>query len=232
MFERFTDRAKRVMILAQKQAHSLNHTYIGTEHILLGLLEEGEGIAAQVLNEKGITLEKARNEVINMIGMGDSPDSGKHLPLTANAKSVLNATLRQALQLGHTYIGTEHILLGLIRQGEGLGAQILIQLGADLEDIRTSTLNAIRGQKNEENRLANAGGVENKSEGSVSAMLSQFGTDLTQLAAQGKLDPVIGREDEILSVMTVLSRRTKNNPVLVGEPGVGKTAVVEGLAQR
>lgn len=232
MFERFTDRAKRVMILAQKQAHSLNHTYIGTEHILLGLLEEGEGIAAQVLNEKGITLEKARNEVINMIGMGDSPDSGKHLPLTANAKSVLNATLRQALQLGHTYIGTEHILLGLIRQGEGLGAQILIQLGADLEDIRTSTLNAIRGQKNEEDRLANAGGVENKSEGSVSAMLSQFGTDLTQLAAQGKLDPVIGREDEILSVMTVLSRRTKNNPVLVGEPGVGKTAVVEGLAQR
>ncbi|MBQ3829262.1 MAG: ATP-dependent Clp protease ATP-binding subunit [Aeriscardovia sp.] len=232
MFERFTDRAKRVMILAQKQAHSLNHTYIGTEHILLGLLEEGEGIAAQVLNEKGITLEKARNEVINMIGMGDSPDNGKHLPLTANAKSVLNTTLRQALQLGHTYIGTEHILLGLIRQGEGLGAQILIQLGADLEDIRTSTLNAIRGQKNEEDRLANAGGVENKSEGSVSAMLSQFGTDLTQLAAQGKLDPVIGREDEILSVMTVLSRRTKNNPVLVGEPGVGKTAVVEGLAQR
>ncbi|MBQ1419562.1 MAG: ATP-dependent Clp protease ATP-binding subunit [Aeriscardovia sp.] len=232
MFERFTDRAKRVMILAQKQAHSLNHTYIGTEHILLGLLEEGEGIAAHVLNEKGITLEKARNEVINMIGMGDSPDTGKHLPLTANAKNVLNMTLRQALELGHTYIGTEHILLGLVKQGEGLGAQILIQLGADLEDIRTSTLNAIRGQKNEEDRLANAGGVENKAEGSMSAMLSQFGTDLTQLAAQGKLDPVIGREDEILSVMTVLSRRTKNNPVLVGEPGVGKTAVVEGLAQR
>ena len=234
MFERFTDRAKRAMVLAQKQAHSLNHAYIGTEHILLGLLEEGEGIAAQVLNEKGITLEKARNEVIDMIGMGDSPDTGKHLPLTANAKNALNMTLRQALQLGHTYIGTEHILLGLVKQGEGIGAQVLIQLGADPEDIRTSTLNAIRGQKNdeEEGRLANAGGVENKPEGSVSAMLSQFGTDLTQLAAQGKLDPVIGRENEILSVMTVLSRRTKNNPVLVGEPGVGKTAVVEGLAQK
>ena len=234
MFERFTDRAKRAMVLAQKQAHSLNHAYIGTEHILLGLLEEGEGIAAQVLNEKGITLEKARNEVIDMIGMGDSPDTGKHLPLTANAKNALNMTLRQALQLGHTYIGTEHILLGLVKQGEGIGAQVLIQLGADPEDIRTSTLNAIRGQKNdeEEGRLANAGGVENKPDGSVSAMLSQFGTDLTQLAAQGKLDPVIGRENEILSVMTVLSRRTKNNPVLVGEPGVGKTAVVEGLAQK
>ena len=232
MFERFTDRAKRVMVLAQNQAHSLNHAYVGTEHILLGLLEEGEGIAAQVLNEKGITLEKARNEVINMIGMGDSPDAGKHLPMTSNAKSVLNMTLRQALQLGHTYIGTEHILLGLVKQGEGIGAQVLMQLGADFEDIRTSTLNAIRGQKSEEDRLANAGGVENKSESSVSAMLSQFGTDLTQLASQGKLDPVIGREDEILSVMTVLSRRTKNNPVLVGEPGVGKTAVVEGLAQR
>lgn len=232
MFERFTDRAKKVMVLAQKQAHLLNHAYIGTEHILLGLLEEGEGIAAQVLNEKGITLERARNEVINMIGAGESPDIGKHLPLTSNAKNLLNLTLRQALQLGHTYIGTEHILLGLVKQGEGIGVQILIQLGGDLEDIRTSVLNAIRGQKSEDDRLANAGGVENKAEGSVSAMLSQFGIDLTQLASQGKLDPVIGREDEILSVMTVLSRRTKNNPVLVGEPGVGKTAVVEGLAQR
>ncbi|MBQ5556710.1 MAG: ATP-dependent Clp protease ATP-binding subunit [Aeriscardovia sp.] len=231
MFERFTDRAKHAMALAQRQAHSLNHAYIGTEHILLGLLEEKEGIAAQVLAEKGITLDKAREQVIDMIGMGDNPDA-KHLPFTTNAKKILDLSLREALQLGHTYIGTEHILLALVTQGGGIGAQVLMQLGADLDDIRSATVSAIRGQKSEDDRLANAGGVENKTEPSVSAMLSQFGTDLTQLALQGKLDPVIGREDEILDVMTVLSRRTKNNPVLVGEPGVGKTAVVEGLAQK
>ncbi|MBR6440006.1 MAG: ATP-dependent Clp protease ATP-binding subunit ClpC, partial [Aeriscardovia sp.] len=195
MFDRFTDRAKHSVVLAQKQAHSLNHAYIGTEHLLLGLLDEKEGIAAQVLAEKGITLDKARDQVIDMIGMGDSPDAN-HLPFTSNAKKVLDGSLREALQLGQTYIGTEHLLLALVTQGGGIGAQVLMQLGADLDDIRNSTVAAIRGQKSEEDRLANAGGVENKAEPSVSAMLSQFGTDLTQLALQGKLDPVIGRENE------------------------------------
>ncbi len=227
MFERFTDRARRVVVLAQEEARMLNHNYIGTEHILLGLIHEGEGVAAKALESLGISLEGVRSQVEEIIGQGQSAPSG-HIPFTPRAKKVLELSLREALQLGHNYIGTEHILLGLIREGEGVAAQVLVKLGADLNRVRQQVIQLLSGYQGKE--AATAGGPAEGTP-STSLVLDQFGRNLTQAARENKLDPVIGREKEIERVMQVLSRRTKNNPVLVGEPGVGKTAVVEGLAQ-
>ncbi len=227
MFERFTDRARRVVVLAQEEARMLNHNYIGTEHILLGLIHEGEGVAAKAMESLGISLDSVREQVQEIIGQGQQAPSG-HIPFTPRAKKVLELSLREALQLGHNYIGTEHILLGLIREGEGVAAQVLVKLGADLNRVRQQVLQLLSGYQGKE--PATAGGpAEGTPSGSL--VLDQFGRNLTQAAREGKLDPVIGRGKEIERVMQVLSRRTKNNPVLIGEPGVGKTAVVEGLAQ-
>ncbi len=227
MFERFTDRARRVVVLAQEEARMLNHNYIGTEHILLGLIHEGEGVAAKALESLGISLEAVRSQVEEIIGQGQQAPSG-HIPFTPRAKKVLELSLREALQLGHNYIGTEHILLGLIREGEGVAAQVLAKLGADLARVRQQVIQLLSGYQGKET-VATGGPAEGTP--STSLILDQFGRNLTQAAREGKLDPVIGREKEIERVMQVLSRRTKNNPVLIGEPGVGKTAVVEGLAQ-
>jgi ATP-dependent Clp protease ATP-binding subunit ClpC len=228
MFERFTDRARRVVVLAQEEARMLNHNYIGTEHILLGLIHEGEGVAAKALESLGIALEGVRQQVEEIIGQGQQAPSG-HIPFTPRAKKVLELSLREALQLGHNYIGTEHILLGLIREGEGVAAQVLVKLGADLNRVRQQVLQLLSGYQGKE--PAESGGQRGEGTPSSSLVLDQFGRNLTQSAREGKLDPVIGREKEIERVMQVLSRRTKNNPVLIGEPGVGKTAVVEGLGQ-
>ncbi|PWK46639.1 ATP-dependent Clp protease ATP-binding subunit [Actinoplanes xinjiangensis] len=228
MFERFTDRARRVVVLAQEEARMLNHNYIGTEHILLGLIHEGEGVAAKALESLGISLEGVRQQVEEIIGQGQQAPSG-HIPFTPRAKKVLELSLREALQLGHNYIGTEHILLGLIREGEGVAAQVLVKLGADLNRVRQQVIQLLSGYQGKE--PAAAGTATGEAAPSTSLVLDQFGRNLTQAAREGKLDPVIGREKEIERVMQVLSRRTKNNPVLIGEPGVGKTAVVEGLAQ-
>jgi ATP-dependent Clp protease ATP-binding subunit ClpC len=227
MFERFTDRARRVVVLAQEEARMLNHNYIGTEHILLGLIHEGEGVAAKALESLGISLEGVRQQVEEIIGQGQQAPSG-HIPFTPRAKKVLELSLREALQLGHNYIGTEHILLGLIREGEGVAAQVLVKLGADLNRVRQQVIQLLSGYQGKEPAAAGAAGEGTPS---TSLVLDQFGRNLTQGARESKLDPVIGREKEIERVMQVLSRRTKNNPVLIGEPGVGKTAVVEGLAQ-
>ena len=227
MFERFTDRARRVVVLAQEEARMLNHNYIGTEHILLGLIHEGEGVAAKALESLGISLDAVREQVQEIIGQGQQAPSG-HIPFTPRAKKVLELSLREALQLGHNYIGTEHILLGLIREGEGVAAQVLVKLGADLNRVRQQVIQLLSGYQGKE--PATAGGPQEGTP-SGSLVLDQFGRNLTQAAREGKLDPVIGREKEIERVMQVLSRRTKNNPVLIGEPGVGKTAVVEGLSQ-
>ena len=227
MFERFTDRARRVVVLAQEEARMLNHNYIGTEHILLGLIHEGEGVAAKGLESLGISLEAVRSQVEEIIGQGQQAPSG-HIPFTPRAKKVLELSLREALQLGHNYIGTEHILLGLIREGEGVAAQVLVKLGADLSRVRQQVIQLLSGYQGKE---AVAAGGPAEGQPSTSLVLDQFGRNLTQAAREGKLDPVIGREKEIERVMQILSRRTKNNPVLIGEPGVGKTAVVEGLAQ-
>ena len=227
MFERFTDRARRVVVLAQEEARMLNHNYIGTEHILLGLIHEGEGVAAKALESLGISLEAVRQQVEEIIGQGQQAPSG-HIPFTPRAKKVLELSLREALQLGHNYIGTEHILLGLIREGEGVAAQVLVKLGADLNRVRQQVIQLLSGYQGKE--PAAAGGPAEGTP-STSLVLDQFGRNLTAAAREGKLDPVIGREKEIERVMQVLSRRTKNNPVLIGEPGVGKTAIVEGLAQ-
>jgi ATP-dependent Clp protease ATP-binding subunit ClpC len=232
LFERFTDRARRVVVLAQEEARLLNHNYIGTEHILLGLIHEGEGVAAKALESLGISLEAVRSQVEEIIGQGGSSPSG-HIPFTPRAKKVLELSLREALQLGHNYIGTEHILLGLIREGEGVAAQVLVKLGADLSRVRQQVIQLLSGYSgpgSQEKAGATTGGSGEQSP-SGSLVLDQFGRNLTQLAREKKLDPVIGRERETERVMQVLSRRTKNNPVLIGEPGVGKTAIVEGLAQ-
>jgi ATP-dependent Clp protease ATP-binding subunit ClpC len=228
MFERFTDRARRVVVLAQEEARMLNHNYIGTEHILLGLIHEGEGVAAKALESLGISLEAVRAQVEEIIGQGQQAPSG-HIPFTPRAKKVLELSLREALQLGHNYIGTEHILLGLIREGDGVAANVLVKLGADLNRVRQQVIQLLSGYQGGK-ETASAGGPAAEAP-STSLVLDQFGRNLTQAAREGKLDPVIGREKEIERVMQVLSRRTKNNPVLIGEPGVGKTAVVEGLAQ-
>ncbi|MDH3707348.1 MAG: ATP-dependent Clp protease ATP-binding subunit, partial [Acidimicrobiia bacterium] len=237
MFERFTDRARRVVVLAQEEARLLNHNYIGTEHILLGLIHEGEGVAAKALESLGISLEAVRSQVEEIIGQGGSSPSG-HIPFTPRAKKVLELSLREALQLGHNYIGTEHILLGLIREGEGVAAQVLVKLGADLSRVRQQVIQLLSGYSGpsgsssggSEKAGATAGGSGGDTP-SGSLVLDQFGRNLTQLAREKGLDPVIGRVRETERVMQVLSRRTKNNPVLIGEPGVGKTAIVEGLAQ-
>src|SRR5437016_3261945 len=232
MFERFTDRARRVVVLAQEEARMLNHNYIGTEHILLGLIHEGEGVAAKSLESLGISLEGVRSQVEEIIGQGQQAPSG-HIPFTPRAKKVLELSLREALQLGHNYIGTEHILLGLIREGEGVAAQVLVKLGAELTRVRQQVIQLLSGYQGKETAEAGTGGRGGESGSpSTSLVLDQFGRNLTAAAMEGKLDPVIGREKEIERVMQVLSRRTKNNPALVGEPGVGKTAVVEGLAQK
>ncbi|HEY5981647.1 MAG TPA: ATP-dependent Clp protease ATP-binding subunit [Microlunatus sp.] len=228
MFERFTDRARRVVVLAQEEARMLNHNYIGTEHILLGLIHEGEGVAAKALESLGISLEAVRQKVEEIIGHGQQSPSG-HIPFTPRAKKVLELSLREALQINHSYIGTEHILLGLIREGEGVAAQVLVKLGADLNRVRNQVLQLLSGFQGKE--AATSGAPEQGNAPSSSMVLDQFGRNYTQAARENKLDPVIGREAEIERVMTVLSRRTKNNPVLIGEPGVGKTAVVEGLSQ-
>ena len=227
MFERFTDRARRVVVLAQEEARMLNHNYIGTEHILLGLIHEGEGVAAKALESMGISLDAVRAQVEEIIGQGQQAPSG-HIPFTPRAKKVLELSLREALQLGHNYIGTEHILLGLIREGEGVAAQVLVKLGADLNRVRSTVIQLLSGYQGKE-AVTQGGPAEGTP--STSLVLDQFGRNLTVAAREGKLDPVIGRDNEIERVMQVLSRRTKNNPVLIGEPGVGKTAVVEGLAQ-
>jgi ATP-dependent Clp protease ATP-binding subunit ClpC len=229
MFERFTDRARRVVVLAQEEARMLNHNYIGSEHILLGLIHEGEGVAAKALESLGISQEAVRQQVEVIIGQGQHAPSG-HIPFTPRAKKVLELSLREALQLGHDYIGTEHILLGLIREGEGVAAQVLVKLGADLSRVRQQVIQLLHGYQGRE--PAAAAGAPSGTAPSTSVILDQFGRNLTAGAREGKLDPVIGREKEIERVMQVLCRRTKNNPVLVGEPGVGKTAVVEGLAQK
>ncbi|CAN5804694.1 ATP-dependent Clp protease ATP-binding subunit [soil metagenome] len=236
MFERFTDRARRVVVLAQEEARMLNHNYIGTEHILLGLIHEGEGVAAKALESLGISLEGVREQVEEIIGQGQTAPAG-HIPFTPRAKKVLELSLREALQLGHNYIGTEHILLGLIREGEGVAAQVLQKLGADLNRVRQQVIQLLSGYAGGESGSSGSGqkagvsGGSGEGESKGSAVLDQFGRNLTQFAREGKLDPVIGRSREIERVMQVLSRRTKNNPVLIGEPGVGKTAIVEGLAQ-
>ncbi|GAB3945822.1 ATP-dependent Clp protease ATP-binding subunit [Corynebacterium tapiri] len=248
MFERFTDRARRVIVLAQEEARLLNHNYIGTEHILLGLIHEGEGVAAKALESMGINLDDVRREVEEIIGRGNQPHSG-HIPFTPRAKKVLELALREGLQMGHKYIGTEFLLLGLIREGEGVAAQVLIKLGADLPRVRQQVIQLLSGyeggqgsnpeQDSSDGRgPVGAGAGAGRGNGpaggggdrSNSLVLDQFGRNLTQAAKDGKLDPVVGREKEVERIMQVLSRRTKNNPVLIGEPGVGKTAVVEGLA--
>ena len=238
MFERFTDRARRVVVLAQDEARELNHNYIGTEHILLGLISEGDGVAAKALESMGISLDAVRSEVVDIIGRGSQPPSG-HVPFTPRAKKVLEYSLREALQLGHKYIGTEHLLLGLIREGEGVAAQVLVKLGADLPRVRQQVIQLLSGFQGDESDgspeqrpvgATSGARVQEGNHQSGSLVLDQFGRNLTVAAREGKLDPVIGREKEIERIMQVLSRRTKNNPVLIGEPGVGKTAVVEGLA--
>ena len=232
LFERFTDRARRVVVLAQEEARLLNHSYIGTEHILLGLIHEGEGVAAKALESLSISLEAVRAQVEEIIGQGGSSPSG-HIPFTPRAKKVLELSLREALQLGHNYIGTEHILLGLLREGEGVATQVLVKLGADLGKVRQQVIQLLSGYQGPAAKGdaptggAPAGGAkEEAGDKGGSQVLDQFGRNLTQLARDKKLDPVIGRTRELERVMQILSRRTKNNPVLIGEPGVGKTAVV------
>ena len=233
MFERFTDRARRVVVLAQEEARLLNHSYIGTEHILLGLIHEGEGVAAKALESLNISLEAVRAQVEEIIGTGGSSPSG-HIPFTPRAKKVLELSLREALQLGHNYIGTEHILLGLIREGEGVAAQVLVKLGADLSRVRQQVIQLLSGYQSQSGKgeSPSSGSKEEQPEKGNSQILDQFGRNLTQMARENRLDPVIGRQRETERVMQILSRRTKNNPVLIGEPGVGKTAIVEGLAQK
>ena len=231
MFERFTDRARRVLVLAQEEARLLNHSFIGTEHILLGLIHEGEGVAAKALDALGITLEAVREKVEETMGMTGNPPSGSP-PFTPRAKKVLELSLREALQLGHSYIGTEHMLLGLVREGECVAAQVLVSLGADLAKVRQQVIQMMSGYQGKEATGSSSSSSDKGEAGSGSAVLDQFGRNLTQLAKDGKLDPLVGRDKEIERVMQVLSRRTKNNPVLIGEPGVGKTAIVEGLAEK
>jgi ATP-dependent Clp protease ATP-binding subunit ClpC len=252
MFDRFTDRAKKVMNLARQEAQRFNHEYLGTEHILLGLVQEGSGVAANVLKNMSIDLAKIRAEVEKIVKTGPSMVTMGQLPFTPRAKKVLELSMEEASNLGHNYIGTEHLLLGLIKENEGIAAQVLMNLGVKLEDVRDEVLEVLgadsqEGEEEEESNESQSGGGSERSGSSGGSgggggggsggksktpALDAFGRDLTELARQGKLDAVIGREHEIERVVQILSRRTKNNPVLLGEPGVGKTAIVEGLAQR
>jgi ATP-dependent Clp protease ATP-binding subunit ClpC len=227
VFERFTERARQVVVLAQDEARALKHNYIGTEHILLGLLREEEGLAARVLESLDITVEEVRAQVARIVGQGDEVTTGQ-IPFTPRAKKVLELALREALSLGHNYIGTEHILLGLVRENEGVAARILLDFDADAEKIRNEIIRMLSGPGRRQQGSGGPSGEKSKS----SKLLDQFGRNLTKQSSEGKLDPVVGRQTEIERVMQILSRRTKNNPVLIGEPGVGKTAVVEGLAAR
>jgi ATP-dependent Clp protease ATP-binding subunit ClpC len=223
MFERFTEKAIKVIMLAQEEARRLGHNFVGTEQILLGLIGEGTGIAAKVLKSMGVNLKDARVEVEKIIGRG-SGFVAVEIPFTPRAKRVLELSLEEARQLGHNYIGTEHLLLGLIREGEGVAARVLENLALDLTKIRTQVIRLLG-----DTAEATTGNPQNKGK---TPTLEEFGSNLTQKAAEGKLDPVIGRQKEIERVIQILGRRTKNNPILIGEPGVGKTAIAEGLAQR
>src|SRR5438128_784147 len=235
MFERFTERARQVVVLAQEEARTLKHNYIGTEHILLGLLREEEGLAARVLESLDITVERVRAQVVRIVGSGEEVTSGQ-IPFTPRAKKVLELALREALSLGHNYIGTEPILLGLVRENEGVAARILLDFDADSEKIRNEVIRMLSGPGGRRQGASGGAGAAagaGPGEGKKSSkLLDQFGRNLCKLDAEGKLDPCVGRETEIERIMQILSRRQKNNPVLIGEPGVGKTAVVEGLAQR
>ena len=223
MFERFTEKAIKVIMLAQEEARRLRHNFVGTEQILLGLIGEGTGVAAKVLKSMGVNLKDARIEVEKIIGRG-SGFVAVEIPFTPRAKRVLELSLEEARQLGHNYIGTEHLLLGLIREGEGVAARVLENLGVDLSKVRTQVIRML-GETAEVTSTGQSG--RNKT-----PTLDEFGSNLTQMALDGKLDPVVGRAKEIERVIQILGRRTKNNPVLIGEPGVGKTAIAEGLAQR
>ncbi|MDP7327445.1 MAG: ATP-dependent Clp protease ATP-binding subunit, partial [Prochlorococcaceae cyanobacterium ETNP7_MAG_30] len=225
MFERFTEKAIKVIMLAQEEARRLGHNFVGTEQILLGLIGEGTGVAAKVLKSMGVNLKDARVEVEKIIGRG-SGFVAVEIPFTPRAKRVLELSLEEARQLGHNYIGTEHLLLGLIREGEGVAARVLENLGVDLTKVRTQVIRMLG-----ETAEVSAGGGGGKGS-TKTATLDEFGSNLTQLASESKLDPVVGRQNEIERVIQILGRRTKNNPVLIGEPGVGKTAIAEGLAQR
>ena len=255
MFDRFTDRAKKVMSFARQEAMKFNHEYIGTEHILLGLVQEGSGVAANVLKNMNIDLEKIRHEVEKIVKTGPSMVTMGQLPFTPRAKKVLELSMEEASQLSHNYIGTEHLLLGLIRENEGIAAQVMMNLGVKLDEVREEVLEFLGASENNQDDDSESesgggggggggGGSERSSRESGSGSgpqsqsksktpaLDSFGRDLTELAREGKLDPVIGRDQEVERVVQILSRRTKNNPVLLGEAGVGKTAIVEGLAQR
>src|SRR5438876_5990432 len=234
MYERFTDRARKVMQLANQEAQRLNHEYIGTEHILLGLVKEGSGVAANVLKNLDIDLRKIRLEIEKIVQSGPDMVTMGKLPQTPRAKKVIEYSIEEARNLNHNYVGTEHLLLGLLREQEGVAAQVLMNLGLKLEDVREEVLNLLghNMDSGESTGGGGGGGERTASKGkSKTPALDSFGRDLTELARQGKLDPVIGRQNEIERVIQVLSRRTKNNPVLLGEAGVGKTAIVEGLAQ-
>ncbi len=238
MYERFTDRARKVMQLANQEAQRFNHEYIGTEHVLLGLIKEGSGVAANVLKNLDVDLRKIRLEVEKLVQSGPDMVTMGKLPQTPRAKKVIEYSMEEARNLNHNYVGTEHILLGLLREQEGVAAQVLMNLGLKLEEVREEVLNLL-GHGLEGGEATERGGTERggqaespKSGKSKTPALDSFGRDLTELARQGKLDPVIGREKEIERAIQILSRRTKNNPVLLGEAGVGKTAIVEGFAQR
>jgi ATP-dependent Clp protease ATP-binding subunit ClpC len=231
MFERFTERARKVVVLAQEEARHFNHNYIGTEHLLLGLLREDEGVAARALSSLNVTLDEVREQVESIVGYGEEGTGGQ-APFTPRSKKVLELALREALQLGHNYIGTEHILLGLVRESEGVAARVLSNLGVDPDKVRREVVRMLGGGRSQRGRGDVGGGgrgVEAKRP--KTRQLDQYGRNLTAFAEEGKLDPVIGRSTEIARIMQILVRRTKNNPVIIGEPGVGKTAIVEGLAQ-
>ncbi|MCH2365552.1 MAG: AAA family ATPase, partial [Planctomycetes bacterium] len=230
MFDRFTDRARKVMALARKEAQRFNHDFIGTEHILLGLIQEGSGVAANVLKNLGVEISKIRSEIEKNVQSGPSMVTMGQLPFTPRAKKVLELSMEEANELGHNYIGTEHLLLGLIRENDGVAAQVLLDLNLKLEDVRFEVLELLGADSEPESAIPQSSS-EGKKGRSKTPALDAFGRDLTELARESKLDPVIGRHDEIERVIQILSRRTKNNPVLLGEPGVGKTAIVEGLAQ-
>jgi ATP-dependent Clp protease ATP-binding subunit ClpC len=234
MFERFTERARKVVVLAQDEARHFNHNYIGTEHLLLGLLREDEGVAAQALSSLNVTLDEVREQVESIVGYGEE-GTGAQAPFTPRSKKVLELALREALQLGHNYIGTEHILLGLVRESEGVAARVLSNLDVDPDKVRREVVRRLGGGRGRSR--GGAGGEAAGGRGGVEAkrpktrQLDQYGRNLTAYAEEEKLDPVIGRNDEIARIMQILVRRTKNNPVIIGEPGVGKTAIVEGLAE-
>ncbi len=228
-FDRFNDRAKRVLALAQDEAIRFNHNYIGTEHLLLGLVREGEGVAARVLDSLGVELSKVRTAVEFIIGRGDSTTSPSEITLSPRTKKVIELAIDEARKLGHSHVGTEHLLLGLVREGEGIASGVLESLGVSLEKVRHQVIATLGQQHPQAAEAAAAGG---KSPSSKTPTLDQLGVNLTAMAKASQLDPVIGREKEIERVIQILSRRTKNNPALIGEPGVGKTAIAEGLAHR